>query len=279
MRNRSSARLAASTQCRSSMTNTMGRSREKVSSSTAMPSCSWPVAAPTPAGAAAAAASASDAASSGRSATSAARPGPTASSTALGADLGDERAQRGLDRRVGRRDAAEVDALAGEQAARLPVAPRSNSRTSRVLPMPASPPMMTVNGAPARTSSRRSSSLARSASRPIMAGADVVTFSSCHAPPTAAAVGTSVIVCGGIITGRCGDDRRDLRMSRCGHRSARRGARCTWRWRPVPPRSGRRPRVDRAALVGRASAAPSSRSAWCTSPGACAGRRSLPRTA
>ena len=34
---------------------------------------------------------------------------------ALGADLGDERAQRGLDGRIGRRDTAEVDALAGEQ--------------------------------------------------------------------------------------------------------------------------------------------------------------------
>ena len=34
---------------------------------------------------------------------------------ALGTDLGDERAQRGLDRRVRRGDAAQVDALAGEQ--------------------------------------------------------------------------------------------------------------------------------------------------------------------
>ena len=46
---------------------------------------------------------------------SAGRPGPTASSTRFGADVGDERAQRRLDRCVGRRDAAEVDALTGEQ--------------------------------------------------------------------------------------------------------------------------------------------------------------------
>ena len=66
------------------MTKTMGRSRENVSRSTAIASCSWPVAAPTADGAADAAGTAGSvpgAASSGRSATSAARPGPTASST------------------------------------------------------------------------------------------------------------------------------------------------------------------------------------------------------
>ena len=97
------------------MTKTMGRSRENVSRSTAIASCSWLVAAPR------------GGLRGGRGGLGLGRrelgqerderrpPGADGVEHALGTDLGDERAQRGLDRRVRRGDAAQVDALAREQ--------------------------------------------------------------------------------------------------------------------------------------------------------------------
>ena len=98
------------------MTKTMGRSRENVSRSTAIASCSWPVAAPRRRPATVdAAASLLGRRELGQERDERRPPRADGVEHALGTDLGDEGAERGLDRRVGRGDAAQVDALTCEQ--------------------------------------------------------------------------------------------------------------------------------------------------------------------
>ena len=78
--------------------------------------------------------------------------------------VGREPAQRGDDRRVGQRLAAELDALAVQHAG-SPT--RSTSATSRVLPMPASPESRTTAGGAASASSQRAQRRVTPDQRPV----------------------------------------------------------------------------------------------------------------